>query len=192
MQQPAFVTQSRLSLCSKPSSDSVGVGALGSVSDKELGAVAAWALPSPASTGGAGQLGLSPGTAHGGHPVTPSEVQGKEGAKGSAGDCDLPFLICKSLGEKDWRWSLAVHSSRMSGLSGVFAQSSGCAALQYQAQEELLLFLEGRPKLFEQPPSVITATVAGKLSLPQPSREALPSGCCSLCSTTFMLARDLS
>lgn len=30
MQQPAFVTQARLSLCSKPSSDSTCVGALGS------------------------------------------------------------------------------------------------------------------------------------------------------------------
>lgn len=122
-----------------------------------------------------------------GHCVTPSEVQGKEEAKGSAGDCDLPFLICKGLGEKGWLWSLAVCSSQ-TRLSGVFAQSSGCAALQYQAQEELLLFLEGRPKLLEQPPSVITATVAGKLSLPRSSREALPSGCRSLCSTTFMLA----
>lgn len=110
-----------------------------------------------------------------GHREIPSEVQGKEEAEGSAGDCDLPFLICKSLGEKDWLWSLAVRSSQMSRLSGVFAQSSGCAALQYQAQEELLLFLEGRPKLFEQPPSIITATVAGKLSLPRSSQ-----GSCSL------------
>lgn len=105
-----------------------------------------------------------------GHRETPSKVQGKEEAEGSAGDCDLPFLICKSLGEKDWLWSLAVHSSHISRLSGVFAQSSGCAALQYQAQEELLLFLQGRPKLFRtaslnyhshsrseaQPPLVIT------------------------------------
>lgn len=148
---------------------------------RELGAVAAWALPSPASTGAAGELGLSPGTAHGGHPVTvtPSEVQGKEGAKGSAGGCDLPFLTCKSLGEKDWRWSLAVHSSQMSGLSGVFAQSSGCAALQHQAQEELLLFLEGRPKLFQQPPSIVTATVT-TASLSH-HREALPSVAPHLC-----------
>lgn len=125
-----------------------------------------------------------------GHREIPSEVQGKEEAEGSAGNCDLPFLICKSLGEKDWLWSLAVRSSQMSRLSGVFAQSSGRAALQYQAQEELLLFLEGRRKLFEQPPSIITATVAGKLSLPRSSQ-----GSCSLwplLPPTFMLAKDLS
>lgn len=124
--------------------------------------------------------------------MTPRDVQGRQKAQGRAGDCDLPFLTCKGLGEKGWLWSLAVHSSQMSRLSGVFAQSSGCAALQYQVQEVLLLFLEGRPKLFRQPPSIITATVAGKLSLPQTSQEALPSGHCSLCSTTFMLAKDLS
>lgn len=180
MQQPAFVTQSRLSLCSKPSSDSVGVGALGSVSDRRAGGSHcrhAGALPSPASQDGAGELELSPGSAHGGTRLARYQrgAGRKEEAKGSAGDCDLPFLICKSLGEKDWLWSLAVHSSQMSRLSGVFAQSSGCAALQYQAQEELLLFLEGRPKLFEQPPSLITATIAGKLSLPRSSQ-----GTCSL------------
>lgn len=127
-----------------------------------------------------------------GHHVTPSEVQGRDEAKGSAGDCALPFLTCKGFIGKGWLWSLAVHSSQMSRLSGVFAQSSGCAALQYRAQEELLLSLEGRPKLLSQSSSIVTATVAGKLSLPQSSREALPSACCSLCSTTFMLAKDLS
>ena len=37
MQQPAFVTPARLSLCSEPSSDSVSVGALESVSDVNAG-----------------------------------------------------------------------------------------------------------------------------------------------------------
>lgn len=132
----------------------------------------------------------SPGSAHGETRLArpPCDTQrgaGHRGSQGSAGDCDLPFPICKGLAEKGWRWFLAVHNSQMSRLAGVFAQSSGCAALQNQAQEELLLFPEGRPKLFGQPPSVITATVAGKLSLPRPSRETLPSGCCSLCSPGY-------
>lgn len=138
----------------------------------------------------------SPGSAHRGTRLarSPCDTQrpaGQRRSRRNAGDCDLPFVICKGLGEKGWLWFLAVHNSQMSRLSGVFAQSSGCTALQDQAQEELLLLFEGRPKLFRHPPSIITAIVTGKLSLPQSSQEALPSGCCSLCSAPFMLAKDL-
>lgn len=41
--------------------------------------------------------------------VTPSKEQGKEEARGSVGDCDLPFLIGKSSDEKGLLWSLAAH-----------------------------------------------------------------------------------
>lgn len=126
-----------------------------------------------------------------GHREIPGEVQGKEEAEGSAGDSDLPFLICKSLGEKDWLWSLAVRSSQMPRLSGVFAQSSGCAALQYQAQEELLLLKGDQNFLNSLPQSSQPQSQGSSASLGH-HREAVPSGHCSLCSTTFMLAKDLS
>lgn len=118
MQQPAFVTQTRLSLCSKPSSDSISVGALESVSDMKAGCnhcMSAVFLASPASPGGWwGSTGSDPALPTEGPglqrcDVTPSKEQGKEEAKGSVGDCGLPFLIGKSLNGKDFLWSLAVH-----------------------------------------------------------------------------------
>lgn len=112
-------------------------------------------LLSPVSPAGCWGAPVSPGSAHRGTRLARSPCDTQRGAgqrgeaEGSAGDCHLPFLICRGLGEKGWLWFLAVHNSQMSRLSGVFAQSSGCAALQYQAQKELLLFLEGRPNFLD-------------------------------------------
>lgn len=114
MQQPAFVTPSGLSVCSKASSDGsgqeLGAGAGGRV-QQELGLVLAGAggggcvcqaSTSPASPGAAVPALALPTEGPGwqGHPVTPSEVQGREEAQGSAGDWDLPFPICRGLGEE--------------------------------------------------------------------------------------------
>lgn len=100
MQQPAFVTQARLSLCSKPSSDSISIGALESVSDMKAGCdqcVPAVFLVSPASPGERWDSTSSDPALPTEGPdlqccsVTPSKEQGKEEPREALGTVISPF-----------------------------------------------------------------------------------------------------